>query len=162
MVEVASLAADLVATPGIEGVTVLGGEPLQQLPAVAALARHCAAAGRGVIVFTGYTPDEARARPGFSALWSALDTLVAGPYDARRPEPAHGRAVVGSHNQVLLHRTERYADPAHWQGPRRVEAHIDLDGSVRLVGAPALVARVRRRLRTPCSPDPSRPSSPGA
>ncbi|MBX7081052.1 MAG: radical SAM protein [Nannocystaceae bacterium] len=129
---------------GLEGLTVVGGEPLQQLAGTTALCTAAAARGLGVIVFTGYTPDEARALPGFDALWSVLDTLVAGRYDARLPERA--RAFVGSRNQALLHRTARYADAALWQAPGSAELVITPEGTAQLVGAPQLVTRLRRAL----------------
>ena len=57
---------------GIEGISVLGGEPLEQIAAVTALAEAASADGLGVIVFTGHTDAEARALPGFARLWRAI------------------------------------------------------------------------------------------
>lgn len=132
--------------PCVEGLTILGGEPLEQLDGVTALAAGARRRGLGVVVSTGLSEREAWARPGFSALWAEIDTLVAGPFVARRREPVGGRRLIGSSNQRLLHRTERYADPSLWLGPRGAEAQLDAAGRVTLVGDPALVARLRRRL----------------
>jgi len=132
--------------PRVEGLTVLGGEPLEQLQAVTALAHGAAERGLGVVVATGFTERQAWTRPGFARLWAAIDTLIAGPYVARRREPTAGRKLIGSSNQRLLHRTERYADPELWLGERGAEAQLDAMGRVTLVGDPTLVARVRRRL----------------
>lgn len=142
-----------VASHGIEGITVLGGEPLQQLPAVASLCAGATRRGLGVIVFTGYRLEEARERPGFASLWSHVDTLVDGRYDARRPEPAPrggtagGRRFIGSTNQRLCHRTDRYRDPARWQGPRGVEVHVGPDGRLHAHGEPGAVRDLLRALR---------------
>ncbi len=137
-------ALDEACAQGLEGLTVVGGEPLQQLPGTTALCTAAAARGLGVIVFTGYRLDEARALPGFDALWAATDTLVTGRYDAQRPETE--RAFVGSRNQTLVHRTPRYAEPALWQAPAGAELVITPQGAARLVGAPQLVARLQRAL----------------
>ena len=139
-------AIDPAIDPAIEGITILGGEPLEQLVGVTALAIGARRRGLGVVVSTGLTERQAWARPGFASLWRALDTLIAGPFVARRREPVGGRRLIGSSNQRLLHRTERYTDPAAWLGPRGAEARLDAAGRVTLVGDPKLVAKVRRRL----------------
>src|SRR5437660_8777999 len=45
---------------GIEGITLLGGEPLAHAAGAAALARAAHALGLSVMVFTGYTLEDAR------------------------------------------------------------------------------------------------------
>src|SRR3954469_9156045 len=47
---------------GIEGITLLGGEPLAHAPGAAALARAPCDRGLTVMVFSGYTIEEARAK----------------------------------------------------------------------------------------------------
>ncbi|MBL4683644.1 MAG: 4Fe-4S cluster-binding domain-containing protein, partial [Nannocystaceae bacterium] len=130
----------------IEGITVLGGEPLEQLAPVAQLAAAMAVRGLGVLVSTGLTFTEARAKPGFEGLWRSIDTLVTGRFMAKHPEPRGGRAFIGSSNQRLMHRTTRYRDPRLWLGPPRAEVVLDAQGGAIVLGAPALVATVRRRL----------------
>lgn len=139
----------------LEGMTILGGEPLEQLVPVAAL---LATVGRlaearsldlGRIVFTGFTLEEARRRPGFGELWARLDTLIDGRFDAGRPEPEPargGRRYLGSTNQRIHHRTGRYADPARWAGPRTAELQIRTDGTLSAHGFPSEVVRLRRSL----------------
>lgn len=130
----------------VEGVTIVGGEPLEQTEAVAAFARGVRAHGLGVVVFTGFTLAEARTRTGFAALWDALDTLVDGRFDARARDDA--RRFVGSTNQQLCHRTQRYADPGLWRGPATAELVRGDDGRLRVVGDPS-VARALGRALTP-------------
>src|SRR5262245_40960141 len=48
------------AEQGVEGITLLGGEPLAHVSAAAALARAVRADGLSVMVFSGYTLAEAR------------------------------------------------------------------------------------------------------
>lgn len=132
----------------IEGITVLGGEPLQQLGPVTALCQAAAARSLGVLVFSGYSHAEARIMPGFERLWLAIDTLVDGRFDAGQRDDS--RRFLGSRNQALVHRTARYADPALWDaqmsGGPAVELDIVPGRPVRLVGTPALAARVSRSL----------------
>jgi anaerobic ribonucleoside-triphosphate reductase activating protein len=146
-VAVDALVADIGAARvnhGIEGVTVLGGEPLEQIAGVTALARQVGAAGLGVLVFTGYSLAEALARPGGPALLAVVDTLVDGRFVAAAREPPDGRRVVGSRNQRLIHRTRRYADPALWCGPPRIELHVGPGGELGVHGDPALARRLAR------------------
>jgi anaerobic ribonucleoside-triphosphate reductase activating protein len=129
---------------GIEGITVLGGEPLEQIAAVTAIAESVGALGLGVIVFTGHTEAEARQLPGFDRLWRALDTLVDGPFDARQREPAGGRRFVGSRNQRLVHRTSRYRKEALWIGESHAEIRIASDGTTTVHGVPRHVDSLLR------------------
>jgi anaerobic ribonucleoside-triphosphate reductase activating protein len=134
------------ATPDLEGVTIVGGEPLEQMDGVAAFASAVSELGLGVIVFTGFTHDEARARPGFARLWSAIDTLVDGRYEARARESV--RRFVGSTNQRLVHRTTRYADPSLWHGPATAELVRASDGRLRIVGDPSVARTLARALES--------------
>jgi anaerobic ribonucleoside-triphosphate reductase activating protein len=124
----------------LEGITILGGEPLEQIDGVIELAEHARALGLGVIVFSGYTRAEASRREGFARLWSAIDTLVDGRFDARAPD--RDRRYLGSTNQVLHHRTDRYADAELWRGPKRVEIHIGAGDRVHVNGDPGTARRV--------------------
>ncbi len=133
--------------PAVEGITVLGGEPLEQPQGLTALLRAATTRGLGVVLFTGFTLAEARERPGFEAIWPHVDTLVDGRFDPTQPERI--RRYVGSRNQTLVHRTSRYADPRLWTGPTRIEVRIDARGRVEAHGLPRPVARLRRVLRQP-------------
>jgi anaerobic ribonucleoside-triphosphate reductase activating protein len=132
---------------GIEGITILGGEPLEQLPAVARLAEEARRRGLGVVLFSGLRLGEARARPGFDRMWRALDTMVDGRFERANREPVPGRRFVGSANQRILHRTLRYAAPSLWRGSPRVEIHVDSQGGLEIMGFPLPVQRLVRALR---------------
>lgn len=134
----------------IEGLTILGGEPLEQVPALIELCARVQQAGLGVIVFTGLELAAAQQRPGFAALWPWIDTLVDGPFVAREPEPAPtlgGRRFIGSRNQGLHHRSDRYADPALWTGSEAsIELRISPDGRTSVHGSPSLARALVRQL----------------
>ncbi len=136
----------------IEGLTVLGGEPLEQLAALTELCTRVQGAGLGVIVFTGFELVRVRERPGFAELWAAIDTLVDGPFVVHEPELASelgGRRFIGSRNQGLHHHSDRYADPALWTGPDSdgsIEVRITPDGRTSVHGRPDLARRLVRQL----------------
>lgn len=130
----------------VAGLTVVGGEPVQQAEAVGALCRHARALGLSTLVFTGFTLEQARTQPGFAGLLRHVDTLVDGPFDPRRREPVSGRRFVGSVNQRVLHRTLRHADPSLWRGSPCAEAIVGPDGSLRVVGFPTEVRALIRHL----------------
>jgi anaerobic ribonucleoside-triphosphate reductase activating protein len=91
----------------LEGITVTGGEPLEQRGPVLALLRGVRAeTGHSIILFTGYTWEQFRAMPEAGPLASCLDLLIAGPYDALRPSK---RGLRGSENQTVHFLTGRYS-----------------------------------------------------
>ena len=131
---------------GVEGLSVLGGEPTEQLAGVTALCSLAREIGLGVIVFSGRTLAELAGLAGGAALLATVDTLVDGRFEAGRREPADGRRFIGSRNQSLVHLSARYADPALWRGPGGVELQLGPDGGVAVHGAPALARRLGRAL----------------
>lgn len=69
--------------PHIEGITISGGEPLQQREALLELlmkVRKCTSLS--CILFSGYTRDEIAGMRGLKELFSCIDILVAGRYGA--------------------------------------------------------------------------------
>ena len=136
---------DRAVASGLEGITVLGGEPLQQMGGVSWLLREAQRRGLGTLVFTGYTLAQAQTRPGFSPLWQHVDTLIDGRFELQHREPA--RRFIGSSNQRLHHRTDRYADPSLWAGGARIEVRIGPGGLVEGHGLPGPLYRLRRAMK---------------
>ncbi|WP_253974746.1 4Fe-4S single cluster domain-containing protein [Myxococcus dinghuensis] len=138
-----ALAAQVLATPGIEGLSVLGGEPFAQTGPVAELCERVRAAGLSVMVFSGYTLAELRAqgRPDVERLLATLDLLVDGRYEKDLPEQQ--RRWIGSSNQVMHFLSPRYApeDPT-FTAPNTAEVHL-VEGRVIINGWPALANRLR-------------------
>ena len=111
---------------GTEGITLLGGEPLDQPEAVTALAHAVRGKGLSVVVFSGYRYAEVERRA--PDLLAAVDVLVDGPYDAAQPEDGpRARRWVGSRNQQLHFLGTRYG-LADFQGPNTVELRLRTDG----------------------------------
>src|SRR5689334_6159334 len=72
----------------IEGISLLGGEPLAHAPAAAELARAAWQRQLSVMVYSGCTLAEARAlpEPAVADLLAHTDVLVDGPYLREQPE----------------------------------------------------------------------------
>lgn len=130
----------------IEGVSVLGGEPLEQWEALAPWLAWLRTRGLGVIVFTGLRWEKVARDLRYGGLDACVDTLVDGPFVQNRPEPLEGRAVVGSRNQNLVHFSPRYACPELWRGPRRAQIDVLENGDLQVHGAPQLVSQLRVKL----------------
>src|SRR5215469_13687710 len=97
--EVVGRLGAVAAAHGLEGITLLGGEPLAHAAGGAALARAAHGLGMSVMVFSGFTLEEARQLPGpaVAELLAETDILVDGPY--RRDLPETRRRWIGSSNQ---------------------------------------------------------------
>ena len=106
---------------GIEGISVLGGEPFEQAAGVAAVARAARGLGLTVMVYSGYRLAELRDRADAAPLLAEIDLLVDGRYDRDQPEPAPpvGRRWLGSTNQQIHYFTAAY----HPEDPRLHEAN---------------------------------------
>lgn len=91
---------------GIEGVTVSGGEPLQQRPALLSLLRRVRAeSALSVLVFTGFTREETCRFPEANDLFACVDVLIAGRYDQDRRLAV---SLIGSSNKTVHFLTNRY------------------------------------------------------
>ncbi len=96
-------------TPGIEGISLLGGEPFAHAMASVALATAAQERGLSVMIYSGYTLAELRSNPDPAVveLLARTDLLVDGPYERDKPETQ--RRWIGSSNQVLHFLTNRYS-----------------------------------------------------
>ena len=126
---------------GIEGVTLLGGEPLAHAAAAADLAVAVRERGLTVMVFTGYTIEQSRALhdPEVDRLLAHTDILVDGPYVRDLPDTT--RRWIGSTNQRIHFLTDRYrADDPCWKQKNTLEIRLDAHG-LTVNGFPAAHAR---------------------
>jgi len=131
--------ADAVAA-GVEGITLLGGEPFDQAAALASIAEAFRAAGLTVMTFSGYTLDSltgwSAGRTDIARLLAATDLLIDGPYLQDRPDAI--RPWLGSTNQGIRALTPAYAaEVARIEqegGLDRVEIRIRPDGRIDVNG----------------------------
>lgn len=135
--DVTELADWLCELPGIEGVTLSGGEPFGQAEALAELLDHVRSRRPGftAMAYSGFRYEALlRGGPERLALLRRLDLLVDGPYVA---SAQHGLRWRGSSNQRLVALTGRYAqvgtEPDTSAG---VELTVEADGSLSWAGVP--------------------------
>jgi len=147
VVEVQPLAKELLANPEIEGITVSGGEPFQQVIAVSQLLEAFRAAGKNSWVYTGYTIEELVERndPAIDRMLSLIDVLVDGRYDEKQ---AGNFRLRGSGNQRIIRLTEAIPlERINTGEASRVEVTLD-DGQLVVVGIPppGFLCQLRERL----------------
>ena len=111
--------------PGVEGITLLGGEPFAHAEGAAALAREAQSLGLSVMVFTGYLREDLEAKSNLTTaeLLATTDILVDGPFERERPDTQ--RRWIGSTNQRIHFLTPRYhADDPCWKHPNTLEIRV--------------------------------------
>ena len=116
----------------VEGITILGGEPLDQLTDVYALCKKCQEHDLSTMVFTGYELSEID-NSNKSIIKSVSDILIVGRYDESLR--TINNQWVGSTNQQILFLTERYAD-YEIQNANYMEINIDENGKCTALGFP--------------------------
>jgi anaerobic ribonucleoside-triphosphate reductase activating protein len=121
------LVSRVLAIDGIEGVTLLGGEPFDQPEPLGLFASAVRSEGLSVMTFTGNVLEDLPP----SKLLDSTDLLVDGPFLADQPEPS--RPWVGSVNQRFHFLTGRY-DESIFTTPNRLELTIAPDGAIELNG----------------------------
>lgn len=109
LVDVNSLTEMIRETGGIEGVTVVGGEPFDQAEPLALLAKEVQRFGLGVIVFTGNIYEELLSNGSTHdhALLEYTDMLIDGPF--QKEFVTYDLPWVGSGNQRYIHLSNRYS-----------------------------------------------------
>ena len=116
-------------TPELEGITLLGGEPMQQVVPVHALIRGARRMGLSVFLYTGYEPEE------FSTdmldCFNMSDIVVTGRYVHQlRNTNLRWR---GSTNQVVHFPTPRY-QALDIEEQHEVEVHLSSEGELSVYG----------------------------
>lgn len=113
------------AESGVEGITLLGGEPFAHAAPAAAFSRSARELGLSVMVFSGYTLEDlsiARPQAAITELLALSDILVDGPF--LREQPDTTRRWVGSTNQRIHFLTDRYSFDEQWQKRNTLEIRV--------------------------------------
>ena len=119
--------------PGLEGITLVGGEPFEQDAPLAVMCGVVRRAGLTVMAFTGHQREELEARG--SPLLAEVDLLVDGPYVAALRTTA--RRFIGSTNQRMFFLTPAYReDDPRFAEPNTAEIRWNASGEVQVVGFP--------------------------
>ena len=128
-VEVEDLLAQLRAA-NVEGLSLSGGEPLQQAEAAQALLSGARALGLSTLAFSGYTLEEIRELPHGPEVLARLDVLIDGRYVSGE---RLATGLRGSANQRIQLLTNRYSR-ADVEATPVAEIRISRDGEVILTG----------------------------
>lgn len=124
---------------GVEGITLMGGEPTAHAAGAAALARATRQRGLSVMVFTGFLLEELRARgdADIDALIDHTDIFVDGVYDRDKPDTT--RRWIGSTNQRVHFLTDRYHLDDRWRKANTLEIRL-INGELSVNGFPGKTA----------------------
>ncbi len=141
LLPVARLVEDVLGVPGLEGVTLSGGEPMLQAAASLSLIQGLRQQRPKLtlILYTGFTLEELRAqgRPERLQLLDTVDVLIDGRYLQTRNE---NRGLRGSANQRVHFLTDAYRDLGEDYfslAARQVELHFQSDNLL-MVGIPPM------------------------
>lgn len=112
------------ADSGIEGITLLGGEPFAHALPAAELAKAARALELTVMAFSGFLLEDLRERPEpeVHELIEHTDILVDGPY--LRDEPDTERRWIGSRNQRIHFLTPRCSQDEQWRKKNTLEIRV--------------------------------------
>jgi anaerobic ribonucleoside-triphosphate reductase activating protein len=115
----------------VEGLTITGGEPLQQRKAVLSLLERVRSeTALSTVLFSGFSRDEIERMPDAARLLASIDVLIAGRYVARQ---RLARGLRGSESKTIHLLSDRYALPDVDAVPA-AEVLIDAAGDVVLTG----------------------------
>lgn len=125
---------------GAAGLSLSGGEPLQQAAAIVPLLDGARTRGMSTLAFSGYTREEIEALPSGPDVLARLDVLVDGRYVAGE---RLATGLRGSANQRILLLTDRYS-LADVEATPVGEVRIGPTGDVILTGVDPLKLKVLR------------------
>ena len=150
LIDPRQLAEAVLAVPGIEGLTVSGGEPFEQARAVGELCRRVRHAGLSIMVYTGQTHKRLRTSrsSAVQTLLGQTDILIDGPFVRELADGNH--PWRGSSNQRALFLTDRYGPETLLVEPRPHVETLLSTGTVFCVSGfprPSDLAQLARLLR---------------
>ena len=98
--------AGQVKTSGLTEVSILGGEPLDQIHPLLNFITLLKNKNCGIMVFTGYTMKQIRNDAELSPILDQIDLIKTGPFLKDRQSVE--KRWIGSDNQAFHHLTDRY------------------------------------------------------
>jgi Organic radical activating enzymes len=129
LIEREELLGQILRAQPIDGVTVLGGEPLDQSNNLLWLLESLHAVGIHIMLYTGYEVDEIKSNSVFNHICSFADILIPGRYQKdKRNIDLKWR---GSSNQTIISKNELI-----FQDSCDVEIYIEENGKMVFFGYP--------------------------
>lgn len=136
LISIQKLADEILNLPTITGVTISGGEPFMQAPALAELLRYLRSYREmDFISFSGFRIEQLMANPeksGFMDYLEQLDVLIDGQFV---PSLNDGKGMRGSSNQRIHYLSDRLRGYPFEEKSREIEIHI-IDGQLLMTGVP--------------------------
>lgn len=119
-------------SPGIEGVTILGGEPFDQPEALEQLVKEIKLRNLSIILFTGYILEEIETsdNPCWNSVLEYIDVLIDGLYEVENR--SFDTPLIGSSNQRYYFLTDRYSMDDFKEN--KIEIRIGKDGTLSFNG----------------------------
>ena len=137
LVDPEQLADSILAIPGIEGITVSGGEPFEQPVVAGHLCRAVRKAGLSIMLFSGWKYEDICQHhdQGVQTLLKQIDILVDGPF-IRHLADKH-LLWRGSRNQQIRFLTNRYSpDVLQKNNQLQVEGQLAPGVPLQITGFP--------------------------
>lgn len=118
----------------IDGVTLLGGEPMDQADELSQVARFVKEAGKNIITFTGYVYEELLGmnKSGVKELLEYTDLLADGPFIEELR--SFDRPLLGSSNQRFLYLSEAIKQEEMQQYHNSFEIRVSKAGKIQVNG----------------------------
>jgi len=137
LIDPEELARYILAIPGIEGLTVSGGEPFEQASAVSRLCHAVRKGGLSVMVFTGWTYENICQCHDLEVrnLLQQIDILVDGPFIQNLADKS--LLWRGSRNQKIRFLTNHYGPDILQSNPNsQVEGQLVSEVPLQITGFP--------------------------
>jgi anaerobic ribonucleoside-triphosphate reductase activating protein len=133
---ISDLMQEIQSIEGIEGITITGGEPLDQAKAVGKLISRCKATGLTAVLYSGYEPDEIAEDPEKQNAMDLADIVILGRF--QKENQSSFLRWRGSSNKEFIFHNEEYKHQLDQLGNNinEVEIHIYEDGSIIIAGYP--------------------------
>ncbi|WP_081824292.1 4Fe-4S single cluster domain-containing protein [Paenibacillus sp. UNC451MF] len=116
----------------VEGVTLSGGEPFQQIEGLLVLVKALNIRNLSVVLFTGFTVEELRKMPLAGNVLRYVDVLIDGRFEESVPL---SELMAGSRNQTVHLLSCRYTLEDF--KAKQVEITLNSDGTMQITGFPS-------------------------
>ena len=122
-------------TPDIEGITITGGEPFDQILPISKLINEIKKNNLTIVVFTGYRLDEIDKDPQKYDAFLNTDIVITGRYE--KDKKSNNLRWRGSSNQIIYYHNSYY-EKQFEKAPEtsEFEVHFDEKGEIILTGFP--------------------------
>jgi len=119
----------------MDGITITGGEPLDQAEAILQLILKLKKENITSVVFTGYDETKIQSNPVRRDIFQLADILIIGPFQEKLKNPF--LRWRGSSNQTIIFNNPTYKQKyANISEINECEIHIDESGKLILTGFP--------------------------